>query len=250
MPTPIYSLFHEKSKFEIPKQILSEKEWPEEWKKIQFKTYPNSRVVKLPHPSPPTKSINTILISRRSVRNFQESHYLTLLDLSSLLFYSAGIIQTDQDNSYRRRMYPSAGARFPIEIYAVIFRADGFENGTYHYNVKNHTIEKIAPTEELFKFRDALAYEWSKDATALVIFTATFDRMVNKYGERGYRYVLLEAGHISQNFYLVATALEMGMVALGGIADKVVDTLLELDGLSESVVYGVAIGKEKRLSTE
>ena len=72
--------------------------------------------------------------------------------------------------------------------------------------------------------------------------TAVFSRNQMKYGERGYRYVLLEAGHIGQNMYLNAAALSLKCCALGGTIDSKLEKFLDIDGITESVVYAVAFG--------
>ena len=73
--------------------------------------------------------------------------------------------------------------------------------------------------------------------------TSQFERTQMKYGERGYRYILLEAGHIGQNICLVSETLGLKCCALGGTMDKNLEELLDIDGETESVVYGFAIGK-------
>jgi SagB-type dehydrogenase family enzyme len=73
--------------------------------------------------------------------------------------------------------------------------------------------------------------------------TDVFWRNQNKYGERGYRYILLEAGHIGQNIYLVSEALGLKCCALGGTRDENLEELVDIDGVTESVVYALAVGK-------
>ena len=76
-----------------------------------------------------------------------------------------------------------------------------------------------------------------------IIMTAVFDRSQMKYGERGYRYMLIEAGHVGQNFCLTAEALGLKCSALGGTHDEPIERLLDIDGVTESVMYALAIGK-------
>jgi SagB-type dehydrogenase family enzyme len=75
--------------------------------------------------------------------------------------------------------------------------------------------------------------------------TAVFERTMSRYGPRGYRYVLLEAGHVAQNLCLVATELELGTLCLGGFRDAAINELLGLDPRGEGAVYAVAIGQPK-----
>ena len=68
------------------------------------------------------------------------------------------------------------------------------------------------------------------------------DRIAERYGERGYRYLLIEAGHIAQNFCLVATERGLGSVTIGGFVDAAVNQLLCVDGVTQVSLYGVAVG--------
>lgn len=63
-----------------------------------------------------------------------------------------------------------------------------------------------------------------------------------KYGPRGYRYVLEEAGHLSQNLMLVAAATELGSLPIGGFRDQLLNELLTVDGVNEAAVYGTILG--------
>ena len=72
--------------------------------------------------------------------------------------------------------------------------------------------------------------------------TAMFERTVFKYGDRGYRFTFLEAGHVAQNMSLVATALGLGCVNIGGFYDREIDEFLGIDGLTHSTLYMLAIG--------
>ena len=88
-------------------------------------------------------------------------------------------------------------------------------------------------------------YEFVKDASLIIFLTAVFWRTQNKYKERGYRFVLIEAGHIGQNIYLISEALGLKCCALGGfrISDEQIEKLLDLDGVAESLVYTLVIGR-------
>jgi SagB-type dehydrogenase family enzyme len=75
-----------------------------------------------------------------------------------------------------------------------------------------------------------------------VFVTAMFWRSRFKYGLRGYRFALLEAGHLGQNLLLAATALELASLPVGGVYDRRVDEFLSIDGVNESVVYAFSFG--------
>jgi len=75
------------------------------------------------------------------------------------------------------------------------------------------------------------------------IWTAVVQRSKWKYKERGYRYIYLDGGHIGQNLYLAATALELGCCTIGALFDEEVNELIGVDGTEETVVYMGAVGK-------
>lgn len=216
-------------------------EWPDEWKTIYYKSYPRLPKLRLTvdHPS---NELFTLAQKRRSRWDFADLA-LTQKELSALLRYSCG--NTDLPTRDYRRVYPSAGARFPIEIYPIILKSgEDLRAGLYHYGISDHSLDTLWDLKlsdehigELFE------YPWVKNASLVIIMTAVFWRTQNKYGERGYRYVLLEAGHIGQNLYLVAEALGLKCCALGGTIDGEVEKLLDIDGVTESVVYAIAVGK-------
>ena len=89
--------------------------------------------------------------------------------------------------------------------------------------------------------------QWEKCAIRLVTgkpwVEARGFRCCDKYGKLGYRYILLEAGHIGQNMYLVSEALGLKCCALGGTRDENLEKLIDIDGVTEAVVYGFAVGR-------
>ncbi len=149
------------------------------------------------------------------------------------------------ENGQKRRAQPSGGARFPIEVYPIVFRSgEDLKSGLYHYNVKAHKLDVLWDREFQDQELDQLfTYPWAKDAGLALIMTAVFWRTQNKYRERGYRFVLLEAGHIGQNVYLIAGALGLKCCALAGTRDENLEKLIDIDGVTESAVYALAIGE-------
>lgn len=216
--------------------------WPTEWKTTYYKSY--ARFPKVDLSDNPIKAdFFNLIKQRRSQRDFNRGS-ISKDELSLLLKYSCGNTQPMGNGRYHRAQ-ASGGARFPIEVYPIVFRgSNDLKAGLYHYDVKNHSLDTLWGRE--FSDEDIhgiFSYPWVKDATLGIVMTAVFWRNQNKYGERGYRYILLEAGHIGQNFYLVSEALGLKCCALGGTRDKDLEKLIDIDGISESVVYGLAIGK-------
>ena len=91
----------------------------------------------------------------------------------------------------------------------------------------------------------ALGQEPVAQAGAVFIFTAVFERTTRKYGERGYRYIHIEAGHIGQNILLEATSLGLGSVPIGAFSDEQVDKMIGIDTKKQSTVYLIPVGKPR-----
>jgi SagB-type dehydrogenase family enzyme len=143
-----------------------------------------------------------------------------------------------------RKTSASGGARHPIEVYLMALRVRGLRPGLYHYHPDRHhlTLIKGSVTPEKAWLYCARQH-YVKKAAALFIMTAVFYRTMWKYRHpRAYRTVLLDAGHLGQTFYLVATWLGLAPFCTAALKDTLIDTDLGLDGISESVVYVSGVG--------
>lgn len=211
-----------------------------EWRVITYKEYNRSSKIALPEPVPlPPNTLEDILRQRKSERNFSEKP-LSRETLGDLLYWSAGLKSPNTPDE-SRRFYPSGGARFPIEIYVANFKEGALPAGTWHYNVRGHTLEKLAWAAPE-KIKHSLTYDFAKSAAAIIMLAYVKNRNAKKYGNLGYKLGLLEAGHLGQNIYLVGTALGLNICALGGINYEVVQRELNLGG-NETVFYQFAIGR-------
>ena len=240
-------LFHQSSKRGHPLIPEAWDEWPEEWKTTYYKSYPRLPKVVLPQAEIRADFFDLVKI-RKSSHDFRRMP-IALDELSLFLKYSCGNIRKMQGVVRHHRAYPSGGSRFPIEIYIIVFRKsapskNNLRPGLYHYNVKEHKLDILWEREFSDEDIDKLfRYPWVKEATAGIIMTGIFWRNQNKYGERGYRHLLLEAGHIGQNMYLASAALDLKCCALSGTYDDVIEKLLDVDGITESLIYALALGK-------
>jgi SagB-type dehydrogenase family enzyme len=206
-----------------------------------YKDYPSSPRIKLDPPEgkggmPLWEAIK----ERRSVRNFSDDP-MDKSHLSQLLWASQGI--TAEYMGYELRSAPSAGALYPIESYLSIQNVERIEPGIYHYGVLHHELRQL----QLGDFRStvaraALDQDFLTTANVVFIWTAVFERSKWKYKQRAYRYVYLDAGHIAQNVAIAAVALGLGSCQIGALYDEEVNSILELDGEQESVLYLTAIG--------
>ncbi|HVG17480.1 MAG TPA: SagB/ThcOx family dehydrogenase [Blastocatellia bacterium] len=187
---------------------------------------------------------------RMSSREFDAARPLPLDALSRLLSFSCGyttpLFYDGLTAVEFRHAQPSAGATYPIEVYPIILNAEALKPGAYHYSPNDHSLELLRPG----KFHQALSV-WTLDqpylagAGAVFVLAGFSDRIKPRYGERGYRYMLLEAGHIAQNLYLLCAAYGLGALANGGFIDAAINRLVGLNDVDQIALYTVAVGTVK-----
>jgi SagB-type dehydrogenase family enzyme len=128
-------------------------------------------------------------------------------------------------------------------MYAAIQCVEELADGLYHYDARAHQLELLHSTVlQPSLAMITLGQDMVQNANLVIIITAVLQRTMWKYGQRGYRYILLDAGHLGQNLYLVATALGLGAVAIGAFFDDELNHLLRLPA-EEKAVYLVCIGQ-------
>ncbi|MCD6476842.1 MAG: SagB/ThcOx family dehydrogenase [Candidatus Aenigmarchaeota archaeon] len=209
--------------------------------KIHFKTYPRFEKIKLKYNFVNNK-FEDILLTRRSFREFSNKE-IELDKISKLLRLSAGItFIKDDDWNKSFRSNPSAGARYPLEIYLVVKKIKDLKPGIYHYDVKSHQLEFLWENEISKNISKYFDQEWVEKASVIFIITSVFDRTLIKYGDRGYRYVLFDAGHLVQNLYLVSNYLDLAGCAIGGFCDDKLNEMLDIVKTRETVLYAFALG--------
>jgi len=237
-------LFHQSSKDRSGKGSvripLDQTLWPPEWKVIEYKEYPRLPKAQLPHAAPAGGFFDTVT-KRRSSRDFT-GRPVVPAELSAVLKYSCGILRTEKNVEHRAQ--PSGGGRFPIELYPLVFYGnETIPSGVYHYAVKEHALDSLwqRPFEKK-DIADMFTYPWAQDATCALVLSAVFERNQMKYGERGYRQILIEAGTIVENIYLACAELRMKCCAIDGVQEPAIEKLLDIDGYAESVLCTVLIG--------
>jgi len=145
------------------------------------------------------------------------------------------------------RPSPSAGGLYPLELYVATQAVEGLVDGLYHYDARAHQLElresRLLHPElaDMTLGQDVIPY-----ANLVIVISAIFQRTLWKYGARGYRYVWLDAGHLGQNLYLVATALRLGPVSIGGFFDEELNRLLGLPLGEEEAIYLMCIGHPQK----
>ncbi len=214
------------------------------------KTYENRTKLDLPKKEDMEEvdvSFETVLRTRHSSRHFGEQP-LSLKDLAKVLFFANGITNSYISAGYQnyRRNVPSSGNLGSIEIYPFITNVAGANPGIYHYNPLKHELDCLRLGNFRKEISERMIYQPEfADAGALLVLSALIQRVKKKYGERAYRYVHLDAGHIGENVYLTCSALGIGCCATAGFIDEEVNAFIGIDSLNETVVYILAIGQSK-----
>ena len=208
-----------------------------------FKVYDKSvKRVALPQPEKSGgEGIWGVLQARRTRRTYKPEPLL-LSELSQLLW--AGDGKTKEGREMFLRAAPSAGALYPIEIYVMANNVEGLEKGIYHFDVGNARLSLILPGD----FGEAAAHAaldqpMLAKSGAVIFMTAVVERTRWKYDQRAYRYIYLDAGHIGQNLCLAAQGLGLGACEIGAFYDDELNGILKVDGVEETVVYAITVGR-------
>lgn len=193
------------------------------------------RTVDLPSPRERGgSSLEETIASRRSIRSFTSAS-VTLHELSQLLWAAQGITARPD-----ARTSPSAGATYPLELYAAT------RNGCHHYQPDGHRLHRLTDRDLRSSLAEAAYGQTAiRDAAVVIIITAVLARTSTTYGERASRFVAIEAGHVAQNVLLQAVALGLGGVPIGAFDDDHLRRALGADPHLEPL-YLVAAGHPGR----
>jgi SagB-type dehydrogenase family enzyme len=189
-----------------------------------------------------TTSFEDAIRRRRSSRQLTEGT-LSAESLSYILQAANG--PTGPDSSLERVLLaaPSAGALFPVEVYAALPASNAFGAGLFWYSATTHALRVVFRKPMMPQLARTTFYEEVvSNAAVCIVLALALDQVFKKYGNRGYRFALLEAGHIAQNILLAATAVGLAAVPIGGFVDNEVDDLLSLSAMRQSCVYMIPIG--------
>ena len=183
-------------------------------------------LVRLPEPAVAGNvPVENVLLKRRSVRSFS-GQPLTLAEASQLLWAAQGV--TDPAG---KRTAPSAGALYPLEIYLIVGEVTGLDRGVYRYQPQKQALRRISDADRHTALATAaLEQSWIGEAAAAIVMAAVYRRTTGKYGQRGIRYVHMEAGHAAQSVALQALALNFGTVFVGAFDDDEVKRVVGMPG--------------------
>jgi SagB-type dehydrogenase family enzyme len=165
-----------------------------------------------------TTSLEKTIKTRRTIRSFT-ARQLTLEQFSQLLWAAYGITE---DGGYKRAA-ASGGACYPMDIYAVVGKAGvkAMDAGVYHYEPMGHTVSLLLEGDlRVGLARASLGQMWMATPPLSLVICAEYARITTRYGTRGVRYAMIEAGHIGQNIFLQAEALGLGAGIVGAYHDE------------------------------
>jgi len=179
--------------------------------------------IELPEPRRTSAAVlEATMAARRSQRDFATGP-LALAELAQLLWAAQGITHRDG-----LRTAPSAGATYPLAVYAVVGRVEGLLVGIYRYEPDSHALISIAGGDRRHALAEAaLAQHWIAGAAVTLAVAAVFERTTDKYGRRGERYMHMEAGHVGQNVCLQAVPLGLGTTVVGAFDDAAVAAIID-----------------------
>jgi SagB-type dehydrogenase family enzyme len=199
---------------------------------------PDAEPIALPAPKlDGDLSLEAAIQARRSVREYDDAP-LSLAELGQLLWSAQGITSP---NGFRSA--PSAGALYPLETYIAVGNVAELSPGIYHYAPAPHTLRLVATGDRLAEVTAAALFQrWIADSAVVIALAAVYRRTTRRYGERGIRYVHMEAGHAAQNIYLQAVALGLGTVVVGAFQDEATRAVLALPEDQEPL-YLIPVGR-------
>ncbi|MFC1663045.1 SagB/ThcOx family dehydrogenase [Patescibacteria group bacterium] len=200
----------------------------------------NQPVVNLPSPILDSDvSLEKTLSERRSGRDYKNEP-LTLSEVSQLLWAAQGIT----NEQWGGRTAPSAGALYPLEVYLIAGQVNDLAASVYRYVPEGHKLVKVLSGDKRSELSAAaLDQVYVAEAPIDIVIAAVYERTTGKYGERGVRYVHLEAGHAGQNIALQVVRLDLTAVTIGAFDDNEVVKIIGA-GDNETPLYIIPVGRK------
>ena len=223
---------------------------------VTARVEPSARVAL---PAGASDEFDALLARRVTCRNFDVSRPLSAATLGRLLarvYTAQAIMDLEGGEEVLKKHHPSGGGLHPLETYLVLRGVEGVAPGLYHYHVEARALEPLPFAGDLdaFAHRCVGGQRYFAGAPVLIVTTARFERSFWKYRRhaKGYRALLLEAGHASQNLYLSATDVGLGAFITAAINEKEIEAAFGLDPLREGVlcVNGVGYRSSERETVE
>ena len=195
----------------------------------------------------PDRGLQDAIARRRSQRAFDPERPVSAAELGTVLQLSYGITGTSrlgEGVTQYLRAVPSGGGLYPLELYLVVQRVEDVPPGLYHYRVGRHALEQLEAGDQSGRLTRSET-DWGMSATAafVLVIAAVFARSTVKYRERGYRFVLFEAGMVAGQAGLVAECQGIRSCQMGGFVDDELSAVFGLDGTDEAAILPVCFGR-------
>lgn len=240
-----------KANFQVLDEIETDRQKGMPFPDFQKEYDYNAKLITLPEVNKEIQLKSNVfdcLNDRRSIRKYSDES-ITMEQLSYLLWATQGIQKVMSNNTTTLRRVPSGGAAHPFETYLIINRVEGLENGVYRYLPLEHKLMFMYVVEEVdskvdqatpkqpfvphFVSKSAVIFAWS-----CIPYRAEY-----KFDVTAHKKILIDVGHLCQNLYIAAETLGCGTCAIGIYDQKLIDSMLSLDGENEFVIYMAALGK-------
>jgi len=209
--------------------------------KVFHKAYPRFLSIKLNKPNKEESEFENLIDYRESNRLFSSTPLA--FDHLSKVISSCRIV--DNLREPEKRTYPSGGARFPVELYYLSYNTEGLENGAYHYNFKDKSLEQLLKKDFTRKDQREIISPYLDNPAGTIVFTSVISRSEIKYGLRAYPYSLIEAGHMGQNILLASSEIGIGACPVSGFVDKKAKEILDLTE-NEIPIYSISLGNIRK----
>jgi len=212
-----------------------------------YKRYSRFPQIPLPQPEFIHNSLSDLLLERRSRKEYG-TRSITLQEISTFFFWSAGILKKsdDQKDNKELRGHPSGGGKYPIELYVLILKDGVIRRGVYHYSIETHALEHLITVDLDTLLKQFAPFDnFSLKGEMIVLFSFMKNRSFEKYGALAYKLAFIESGHIGQNMYFLSVCLGLSCCSMGLNNATNLDIVLRLDKENESVFYGIVIGAKQ-----
>jgi SagB-type dehydrogenase family enzyme len=238
--------FMEKTKYRYLEQSDQNSGLPQP--PLELPAEKGKRIIDLPDPKTVEAKpvdVREAIYKRVSVRAYSDKP-LSLSELSHLLWCTQGVKQVSP-RPVTLRTVPSAGARHCFETYVLANKVEGLKPGIYRFLAGQHKLQEVnlEPDAAEKVTKACLDQRFILGSAVTFIWTAVAYRMMWRYGERGFRYMHLDAGHVCQNLYLSAEPIGCGVCAIAAFDDDALNQALGLDGVDKFAVYVGVVGKKR-----
>jgi len=199
------------------------------------------RFERLPEELQPKDTIEQVILRRGSTRAFDKTASITLHQLSTVVDYATRGLPAD---------FLEPPAEQLNDLYLIVHAVQGLKPGAYFFRREQNTLELLKAGEFRAEAHHlGLEQELPADACVDIFFLADLKRILERYGNRGYRAVQLEAGAIGGRMYLAAYAQRLGATGLTFFDDDVIN-FFSPHAKGKSAIFLLAIGKPVKRKPE